>query len=201
MFGCDTSLPQEPKKFFFPGTLFRFPFRTKLGEINDKIYSRQEIRNITRSFRESSSSLLLFTQNVQKISFMEISQNSVGQGTSQVLFEVSKETVSIHQSVKKSKTKSTFLESCAKWTKKKIEERDGKAPPNRSEIVTISGTLNDKNETLRREKSSWLLTSCLGTGDSFQLATSEEGKKQGLLSASGIAAKISPATDLSLIHI
>ena len=195
MFGCDTSLPQEPKKFFFPGTLFRFPFRTKLGEISDKIYSRQEIRNITRSFRESSSSLLLFTQNVQKISFMEISQNSVGQGTSQVLFEVSKETVSIHQSVKKSKTKSTFLESCAKWTKKKIEERDGKAPPNRSEIVTISGTLNDKNETLRREKSSWLLTSCLGTGDSFQLATSEEGKKQGLLSASGIAAKISPATD------
>ncbi|XP_074631582.1 sacsin-like [Acropora palmata] len=196
MFGCDTSLPQESKKkFFFKGTLFRFPFRTKLGEISDKIYSREEIRNITRSFRESSSSLLLFTQNVQKVSFIEISQNSVGQGTSQVLFEVSKETVSIDQPVEKSKQKSTFLESCAKWTKKKIEERDGKAPPKQSEVVTISGTLNDKNGTQRHEKCSWLLSSCLGTGESFQLATSEEGKKQGLLSASGIAAKISPTTD------
>ncbi|XP_015762333.1 PREDICTED: sacsin-like [Acropora digitifera] len=64
MFGCDTSLPQESKKFFFQGTLFRFPFRTKLGEISDKIYSRQEIQDIVRSFRESSSSLLLFTQNL-----------------------------------------------------------------------------------------------------------------------------------------
>ncbi|XP_015770809.1 PREDICTED: sacsin-like, partial [Acropora digitifera] len=194
MFGCDTSLPQESKKFFFPGTLFRFPFRTKLGEISDKIYSREEIRNITRSFQESSSSLLLFTQNVQKFSFMEISQTSVGQETSQVLFEVSKDTVIIDQSVEKSKQKSTFLESCAKWTKN-IAERVGTAPPKRSEFVTISGTLNDKNGTQRHEKSSWLLTSSLGTGDSFQLATSEEGKKQGLLSASGIAAKISTSHD------
>ncbi|XP_067026066.1 sacsin-like isoform X2 [Acropora muricata] len=195
MFGCDTSLPQESKKFFFQGTLFRFPFRTKIGEISDKIYSREEIRNITRSFQESSSSLLLFTQNVQKVSFMEISQTSLGQETSQLLFEVSKETVSIDQPVENSKQKSTFLESCAKWTKKKIEERDGKAPPKQSEVVTISGTLNDKNGTQRHEKCSWLLSSCLGTGESFQLATSEEGKKQGLLSASGIAAKIPPATD------
>ena len=194
MFGCDTSLPQESKKFFFQGTLFRFPFRTKLGEISDKIYSREEIRNITGSFQESSSSLLLFTQNVQKISFMEISQNSVGQGTSQVLFEVSKDTVIIDQPVEKSKQKSTFLESCAKWTKN-FSEQVGNTPPKRSEVVTISGTLNDKSGTQRHEKSSWLLTSCLGTGDSFQLATSEEGKKQGLLSASGIAAKISASPD------
>ena len=194
MFGCDTSLPQESKNFFFQGTLFRFPFRTKLGEISDKIYSREEIRDITRSFQESSSSLLLFTQNVQKISFKEISQNSVGQGTSHVLFEVSKDTVIIDQPVEKSKQKSTFLESCAKWTKN-ISEQVGNAPPKRSEFVTISGTLNDENGTQRHEKSSWLLTSCLGTGDSFQLATSEEGKKQGLLSASGIAAKISTTTD------
>ena len=194
MFGCDTSLPQESKKFFFPGTLFRFPFRTKLGEISDKIYSREEIRNITRSFQESSSSLLLFTQNVQKVSFMEISRNSVGQETSQVLFEVSKNTVSIDESGEKSKIKSTFLESCAKRTRK-IAKWDGKAPPKQSEVVTISGTIKDKNGTQRHEKSSWLLTSCLGTGDSFQLATSEEGKKQGLVSASGIAAKISASND------
>ncbi|XP_067026078.1 sacsin-like [Acropora muricata] len=194
MFGCDTSLTQASKKFFFQGTLFRFPFRTKLGEISDKIYSREEIQNVTRSFQESSSSLLLFTQNVQKISFMEISQDSVGQGTSQVLFEVSKDTVIIDQSVEKSKQKSTFLESCAKWTKN-IAERVGNPPPKRLEFVTISGTLNEKNETQRHEKSSWLLTSSLGTGDSFQLATSEEGKKQGLLSASGIAAKISASIE------
>ena len=186
MFGCDTSLPQESRKFFFPGTLFRFPFRTKLGEISDKIHSREEIRNIARSFRESSSSLLLFTQNVQKVSFMEVNQNSVGQEVSHVLFEVSKDTVSIGQSVKNSGKQSTFLESCAKWTKT-IAGRDGKAPPKQTEVVTIS--IN--NETQEGMRCSWLLTSCLGTGDSFQLATSKDGKKQGLLSASGIAAKIS----------
>ena len=194
MFGCDTSLPQKSRKFFFPGTLFRFPFRTKLGEISDKVYSREEIRNITNSFRESSSSLLLFTQNVQKVSFMEVNQNSVGQETFHVLFKVSKDMVSIDQAVEKSKRKSTFLESCAKWTKE-IAERGGKAPPKQSEVVTISVTINDNNGTQRHEKCSWLLTSCLGTSDSFQLATSEEGKKQGLLSASGIAAKISASND------
>ena len=194
MFGCDTSVPQESKKFFFPGTLFRFPFRTKLGEISDKIYSRQEIQNIVRSFRESSSSLLLFTQNVQKVSFMEISRNSVGQETSQVLFEVSKETASIDEFVEKSKKQSTFLESCAKWIRK-IAKWDGEAPPQQLEVVTISGTIKNKNGTQRHEECSWLLTSCLGTGDSFQLATSEEGKKQGLVSASGIATKLSASND------
>ena len=194
MFGCDTSLPQESKKFFFRGTLFRFPFRTRLGEISDKIYSRQEIQNIVRSFRESSSSLLLFTQNVQKVSFMEISRNSVGQETSQVLFEVSKETASIDEFVEKSKKQSTFLESCAKWIRK-IAKWDGEAPPQQLEVVTISGTIKNKNGTQRHEECSWLLTSCLGTGDSFQLATSEEGKKEGLVSASGIATKLSASND------
>ncbi|XP_068729165.1 sacsin-like [Montipora capricornis] len=195
LFGCNITLPNVSEEFFFQGTLFRFAFRTKRGEISDKIYSKEEIHNLARSFQESSPSLLLFTQNVRKVTFSEISKNSVGHETSQVLFEVAKDTVSVHQSGKKSEKEPTFLESCAKWTKAAIEQNGTTTPPKRSEIVTISSTMNCKSGTKRHEEGTWLVTSSLGTGRSFTLATSEEGKKQGLLSASGIAGKISSRSD------
>ena len=195
LFGCDTTLPNVSEEFFFQGTLFRFAFRTKRGEISDKIYSKEEIHNIARSFQESSPSLLLFTQNVQKVTFSEINKTSIGHETSQVIFEVSKDTVSVHQSGQKSVKEATFLESCAKWTRAAIEQNGTTMPPKRSEIVTISSTMNGKSGTKRHEEGTWLVTSSLGTGGSFNLATSEEGKKQGLLSASGIAGKISSRSD------
>ena len=190
VFGCDTNIREDSGNFHFQGTLFRFPFRTKQGEISDKIYSQGEIQRLVHAFQESSSSLLLFAQNVTKVAFLEVDKSSVNPGTPRVLFEVRREAAKVIQPGTKSGKESTFLKSCATWTRQATDQRSIRnktTPPKRSEFVTISSKMNSRSQT----SCSWLITSCLGTGDSFELATSEEGKKQGLLSASGIAGRIS----------
>lgn len=193
-FGCDTSSSTGPNKFHFQGTLFRFPFRTKGGEISEKVYSQEEIRRLVFSFQDSSSSLLLFTQNVRKVSFLEVDKNSIDPGTHRVLFEIEKESANVYEQNKKSEKELSFLMSCATWTRQVAgmnRNLNQTSPPKRSELVTISSKINSNGAKKSQETCCWLVTSCLGTGNSFQVATSEEGKKQGLLSASGIAGRIS----------
>ena len=198
LFGCETYLSNASKKFYFEGTLFRFAFRTKKGEISDKIYSREEIQRLVRSFEKSLSTLLLFAQNVRKVTFLEIRKNSINPGTHQVLFEINKETVDLYRGEKSGKDAPTFLQSCATWTKQMTGQsspvNNSVPSPKQSEMVTISSRATSDNGT-ENEICTWLVTSSLGTGNSFQLATSEEGRKQGLLSASGIAGRISVKSD------
>ncbi|KAJ7369514.1 hypothetical protein OS493_038433 [Desmophyllum pertusum] len=188
LFGCDTISPNDCDKFNFPGTLFRFAFRTKRGEICDKIYSKQEIQSLVHSFQESSSSLLLFTQNVKKVTFLEVEKNAHDPRNPRILFEMSKETANVLQPDKRSVVETSFLQSCAEWTR---GAADQEAPPKLSELISVCSKINGTNGERSQETCTWLITSCLGIGDSFQLATSKEGRKQGLLSASGIAGKIS----------
>ena len=188
LFGCDTTSPSNmSEKFYFQGTLFRFAFRTKRGEICNKIYNRQEIRSLVHSFQESSSSLLLFTQNVKRVKFLEVEEN-VDPSDARLLFEISKETASAHQPDTPLDEK-TFLQSCAEWTKTQRHAifANMESPPKLTEVIAVTS----KNGDGSQENCCWLISSCLGTGDSFQLATSEEGQNQGLLSASGIAGQIS----------
>jgi len=103
------------------------------------------------------------------------------------LFEISKETANVRQT-DNPLVENTFLQSCAEWTKTQSHAIFAtKEPPKLTEVIAVTSENGDG----RQESCSWLISSCLGTGNSFQLATSEEGRKQGLLSASGIAGKIS----------
>ena len=194
LFGCEMNLSSIHTKFYFEGTLFRFAFRTKKGEISDKIYSKEEIQCLVRSFEETSSSLLLFAQNVKKVTFLEIKKNSSSPTSQQVLYEICKETVDLHQGEKTCRNVPTFLQSCATWTRQTTGQNSPliKTPPSpkQSELVTIFSKGTSDKGMEREETCTWLVTSCLGTGHSFQLATSEEGRKQGLLSATGIAGRI-----------
>ena len=193
LFGCDTTSPSNTsEKFDFQGTLFRFAFRTKRGEICDKVYNREEIQSLVHSFQESSSSLLLFTQNVKRVTFREVEKNSLDPTNARLLFEISKETANVRQT-DKPLVENTFLQSCAEWTKTPSHAifSNKEPPPKVTEVIAVTS----KNGEGRQESCSWLISSCLGTGDSFQLATSEEGRNQGLLSASGIAGRISTGND------
>ena len=193
LFGCETAPPSDNDKFYFEGTLFRFAFRTKRGEISDKIYTKQEIRSLMFSFRESSPILLLFSQNVKKVSFLEVDENATDSKHLRLLFEISRKPQTEFTLVKKSVTESTFLKSCAVWTRQSTSQSkpvDRYTSPKLTELISVCSTICCMNGQRSQETQSWLVISCLGTGNSFQLATSEEGKKQGLLSASGVAAKI-----------
>ena len=193
LFGCDTTPPSDNDKFFFQGTLFRFAFRTKRGQISDKIYDKKEIRSLMFSFRESSPTLLLFSQNVRKVSFLEVDENATDSKDSRLLFEICRKSQTECIPVKNSVTEGTFLKSCAAWTRQSTSQSNpsaGYPSPKLTELVSVSSTISRKNGERCQETQSWLVTSFLGTENSFRLATSEEGKKQGLLSASGVAAKI-----------
>ena len=193
LFGCDTTPPSHHDKFYFQGTLFRFAFRTKRGEISDKIYNKKEIRSLMFSFRESSPTLLLFSQNVRKVSFLEVDENVTDSKDSRLLFEICRKSQTECMLVENSETEGTFLKSCAAWTRQSTSQSNPFArypSPKLTELVSVCSTISRKNEERCQETQSWLVTSCLGTENSFQLATSEDGKKQGLLSASGVAAKI-----------
>ena len=193
LFGCDTTPPSDHDKFYFEGTLFRFAFRTKRGEISDKIYNKKEIRSLMFSFRESSPTLLLFSQNITKVSFLEVDENAADSKDSRLLFEICRKSQTECSPAKNFVTESTFLKSCAAWTRQSTSQSKPFArypSPKLTELISVCSTICRKNEDRCQETQSWLVTSCLGTENSFQLATSEEGKKQGLLSASGVAAKI-----------
>ena len=193
LFGCDTTPPSDDDKFYFQGTLFRFAFRTKRGEISDKIYNKKEIRSLMFSFRESSPTLLLFSQNVKRVSFLEVDENTTDTKDSRLLFEICRKSQTECTPVKNSVTESTFLKSCAAWTRQSTSQSElfARYPsPKLTELISVCFIICRKNEERCQETQSWLVTSCLGTENSFKLATSEEGKKEGLLSASGVAAKI-----------
>ena len=53
----------------FRGTLFRFPLRAKSGKISEKVYTEAMLLNMIERVKENSSKLLMFLNNVQKISF------------------------------------------------------------------------------------------------------------------------------------
>ena len=74
----------------FDGTMFRFPFRTCGSEISPIQYTEHHIDQLIEDIRLSGSKLLLFLQNVNRISFSRIDE---GDENPRVLLDVHKETL------------------------------------------------------------------------------------------------------------
>ena len=140
----------------------------------------------------------LFSQNVKRVSFLEVDENTTDTKDSRLLFEICRKSQTECTPVKNSVTESTFLKSCAAWTRQSTSQSElfARYPsPKLTELISVCFIISRKNEERCQETQSWLVTSCLGTENSFKLATSEEGKKERLLSASGVAAKICTQDD------
>ena len=76
----------------YKGTIFRLPFRTSQSEISGIIYSESTAKQLLKSIKQSSSELLLFLQNVKKITYSQI---NLGQAIPTVLFEVRKQSTTL----------------------------------------------------------------------------------------------------------
>ncbi len=82
LFGCRiTSTPGAPPTSF-NGTLFRLPFRSRLQKdisdrehMSNKIYTETQINELVKALTSSAETLLLFTQNVKKVSLFVIPEN------------------------------------------------------------------------------------------------------------------------------
>ena len=92
IFGCQ--LTGENAVTDYKGTLFRFPLRTeeqsKGSKLSNKHYSRDEMISLLNMFSEAADYLLLFTQNVTKVSVFHLSSESESPQDMYELFSVTK---------------------------------------------------------------------------------------------------------------
>lgn len=83
-FGMFGSSEKTIKDGSFPGTLFRFPLRTKPSQLSSNIYNKEKVLELFESFKADADTVLLFLQSVQKISLYVRESD----GTERMLFQV-----------------------------------------------------------------------------------------------------------------
>ena len=93
IFGCDLRLDKDDNSF--QGTLFRFPLRTKEQAIRSEIkqvpYDFKQMKELLGLFIRGARSLLLFTQNVRRVSIFHLPKDSSERPQPNLIFEVTKE--------------------------------------------------------------------------------------------------------------
>ena len=92
IFGCDLHLNKPDNSF--PGTLFRFPLRTKEQAIRSEIkavhYDNDQMRELLDIFVRGAKHLLLFTQNVCQLSIFHLPRESTEETQPKLMFQVTK---------------------------------------------------------------------------------------------------------------
>ena len=92
IFGCDLHLNKPDNSF--PGTLFRFPLRTREQAIRSEIkgvhYDNNQMRELLDIFVRGTKHLLLFTQNVCQLSIFHLPRESVEETRPELMFQVTK---------------------------------------------------------------------------------------------------------------
>ena len=197
IFGCKF----DGGRFYYDGTLFRFPLRTKhqagSSEISTKYYDTASFGVLIDAFQRDSANILLFLRNVKKISFSELKSSNKDACSPQTLFEIDKEIIETCEA--KTKNDSQF-NSC--FTPPTDGDLNGsfvfssygnikqEVEPNRSQIVLVS-TRYCKSKSLSQQTSTnlWMIRSCTGKGSSAEYAQREN--VYGLLPKASVAALIS----------
>ena len=196
IFDCDTRC-REGGKFYYDGTLFRIPFRTLLqkeSKISQSVYNEEKVKDLLYSLRETAPHLLLYTQHVNQVELYVVRRDN-GPEDRELELSVTKDTPKILRS--ENRLSATFIEECSNWWQKKLASSDSFAEnPSRFELVAINiqdNTHSLPGSTRTPEKQElWLLTSCVGTDSSVEMASNEH-PNQGLLPYAGAAVKISKA--------
>ncbi|XP_078655957.1 sacsin-like [Branchiostoma floridae x Branchiostoma belcheri] len=195
VFGYSTSTP-------YNGTLFRLPLRTPQeateSEISDVSYSKPgnaNMERLIRSFKEGLKPLLLFTQNVRQVTMYTMAE-SADPSRMVETFHVSKSPVKylremqilspFHKLTNKFQIQSNCLLATSDVMKCQAPEGTNriKECPETSMVVKVTcreGTGNAVSEK-------WIISSCMGTSESLQLALSDRGRKIGLVPCGGVAA-------------
>ena len=202
VFHCNTH-QKDGERFNFNGTLFRFPFRTKLqairSEISKEVYGAEKVGALVNSLREGLSLILLYTQRVNEVEVYELGKDEDPQAM-RLMLSSKKSTESVnlelnaHLAEDRSEStpdapKLSFIKECSQWWKANCSKTAVSSSPSRSEIISIEVT--EQNAEQRKEQ--WLVSSCMGTDSSLELAMNE-GQNDGLLPCGGIAAKLSSDT-------
>ncbi|XP_046843110.1 sacsin-like [Xenia sp. Carnegie-2017] len=195
LFGCDMS---GDDAFYFPGTLFRFPFRTELqartSGISKEPYTPENIKNLVKSLTKASSTLLLFSQNVKEVRVFEIQKNSNPK------LSLTHPLITVTKTIEKTlfsnlKKGESMLKSSSDWFRQnRLKRKLPKEGPRCTMLININvcfvkADLNDVSNPCQMSEK-WLVNSCTGCRLSFQVARSDEGVRNGVVPVTGVATKI-----------
>ncbi|KAK3107893.1 hypothetical protein FSP39_024562 [Pinctada imbricata] len=179
---CECDLSGEDDVPFFNGTLFRFPFRTKLqaskSEIADRPYKQSDVKELLHQFIASAGNLLLFTPNVHTIKVKHITEKAGTQNISD-LCDIRKENVS-------NRPERPFLSEVAQMDNDYLKENTAKEI---CEVhISLQTTEHAKNVLEMSEINSscnWLISYSSGSRDSIQMA--ENLSSEGAVSVGSVA--------------
>ena len=215
IFDCDLHLNKDD--YSYPGTLFRFPLRTREQAIKSEIkqlhYDNEQMKELLKLFASGAKTLLLFTQNVVRVSIYHLPKDSNLFCPPSLLFEVSKSLcregirrelsfpVSLSHAAKKlSKEEQYLLQQCNFLQASSVVAKNGGGADSSMPAVLSSAlTINIKSTTtesgkpfveaepyMSDESQTWLVASSLGKGLTVQFKKDDKS----LLPSAGVAARL-----------
>ena len=217
IFGCDLHLDKEDNSY--QGTLFRFPLRTReqalRSEIKQVYYDNKQVLELLEIFICGARNLLLFTQNVRRVSIFHLPKGSNEQTQPLLLFEVTKSLspagikrevpfpVTLSPALKNlSKDDQDLLRQCNFLrASSQIAKNFGEACQPGTDLLRSAVTINIKstntecgslffegNDHLQSGSETWLVASSMGKGQAMQFSESDKS----LLPSAGVAVQLMP---------
>ena len=215
IFDCDLHLNKDD--YSYPGTLFRFPLRTREQAIKSEIkqlhYDNEQMKELLKLFASGAKTLLLFTQNVVRVSIYHLPKDSNLFCPPSLLFEVSKSLcregirrelsfpVSLSHAAKKlSKEEQYLLQQCNFLQASSVVAKNGgDADSSMPAVLSSALTINIKSTTtesgkpfveaetyMSDESQTWLVASSMGKGLTVQFKKDDKS----LLPSAGVAARL-----------
>ncbi|XP_038058754.1 sacsin-like [Patiria miniata] len=197
IFGC-----KLPEAAHFDHTLFRLPLRTKPeadgqqpNQISDSVFdSKKSTYPLLKALQESASTLLLFTQNVVKVTVEQLESeniNNLKPVMSVTVSRVRQLPRSITESTGDLKTQRGILNATAQRMK---VPGHGLPIPQTTMIVKMNqetcilGAAAKKKP--KKKTCNFIISSCMATGRPLDLALTKEGIKAGVMPCGGVAAQL-----------
>ena len=168
----------------FDGTLFRFPLRTAnqatQSEIKSLAYDNREMKKFMCKLLEGAGRLLLFTQNVSRLSIYHLSDNNNPATDMTRIFSMEKaitvqRPISSQTTSKEGQNILTKAAEMVKTGKKPAKELLYQVVVEVERLLSQSARLfvNDYNSF--QSKDTWLITSHIDSGDCFDFAVKSAG--------------------------
>ena len=226
IFGCDLHLDKQDNSF--PGTLFRFPLRTKVqslrSEIKQEPYDSPKMRELLEIFVRGTKTLLLFTQNVLRVSIFHLARGSTEQTQPKLMFEVEKSLsqVGVLREIPISVTlpepsnniskndlnflkQSNFLKASSEIAKDSMTtSQTGNDLLSSSLTIDVNSTFTEDGtcffggkDQFKNAVESWVVASSMGKGQAMQLSQNH----RGLLPSAGVAVQLLPNECQTLIPL
>ncbi|XP_072021909.1 LOW QUALITY PROTEIN: sacsin-like [Amphiura filiformis] len=187
-------------------TLFRLPLRGEVEAtqerttmLSDAIYqSEEKMQSLLDGLKESTSTLLLFTQNIERLSVHILNEGKSPNETEEVLSVYVKRKMQLDRSIGGPNTDLKTQRNLLTVAKRHILPVDEESSPQCSQTTTKDTESSmilevHRKDTLARKKKPskkkivYCVSSCMSTETALQMANSKEGRRFGILPCGGVA--------------